>query len=810
MSETSAQANERRSHNRKLALAYAKAGIAIHLVLNKAPLFKAYQRLDTGLNAAERAELTEDFRQDHDGREPVHVGSTKDPKVIREVLKRFPDAIPAICGGPNGLLMLDVDFDPNKGKNGPEKIEKWLAEKGESIPEGCPITTTQGGGEHVFFKDEAGLGNHEGLFSQLDTNVRGSAGYVVAPGSQREDGKVYLSKFGTPSLMYAFAAGVIPPVPDFIVEAIKTSVVRSENVGDGDIAAVRRQLQRAELPDYDDLTDELDGEFDLKGIARKNPHFAAVVEYDEAEDDGSHDFSAARMTFCNVLAHEYGDKLTPEALLALIEGTPGCGVLVDKAPGKLEKGEFNLRNVARDYLRAVGKEKEDAARAERLSGLLVAAADDDDYGRDAPPEAHETNGAHGKADDLIAALLAKPLPSLSLADIPDIPFVVPDIAARGYATAAVGPGGASKSQYLLQVALAVVTGRLEIAGLTPDPEFQRGNVWFHNQEDDDTMNQRRLAAVCEKFGVPREEIDGSKGNRLWFTSGADHPILIAARSQQTGEIVKTKLVKPIIAHIKALDICLLLMDPMSELHTAKENLNEEIGVPWRTVRYIAQQANCAAIVAAHTRKPDKAGSDGYAGVIDAMRGGSAQVGVIRSSFTVYTLGEEEAKAYGISEEDRRDYACVVGSKSNISRIEGKTIGIFKRTSTVASATGKSTVGVLVKVDLKTADNKGKQATTRETTALLSGQQQEVMAQVNKLLVGAVDASVHLSKVLEAVNADRAASAGDGKADEMSIKTLRVQLERLVGKQMIERDDAWNVRLKPSKYAVVDDEDDEAG
>lgn len=385
MSETSAEANERRSHNRKLAIAYAKAGIAIHPVLNKAPLFKAYQKLDTGLNAVERAEMIEEFKQDHDGREPVHIGSTKNLTVIRETWKRFPDALPAICGGPNGLLMLDEDFDPVKGKDGPAKVAKWLADHGESIPEGCPTTLTQGGGKHVFFSDTTGLGNHEGQFSQLDTNVRGSAGYVVAPGSIREDGKTYRPQDGTPGLMSAFAAGVIPPVPEFIVEAIKTSVVRSQNVGDSDVAQVRQRLATATSPDFDELTDELDGAFDLKHIARKNPHFAAVVDYDEMEDDGSHDFSAARMTFANVLAHEYGDKLTPEALLALIEGTPGCGVLVDKAPGKLEKGEFNLRNVARDYLRAVGKEKEDAERADRLSRLLIVANPDDDYGYDKKP-----------------------------------------------------------------------------------------------------------------------------------------------------------------------------------------------------------------------------------------------------------------------------------------------------------------------------------------------------------------------------------------------------------------------------------------
>jgi hypothetical protein len=50
--------------------------------------------------------------------------------------------------------------------------------------------------------------------------VRGTGGWIVAPGSVRSDGKVYAEQSGVPSLVEAFQSGAIPVIPAHVVELI--------------------------------------------------------------------------------------------------------------------------------------------------------------------------------------------------------------------------------------------------------------------------------------------------------------------------------------------------------------------------------------------------------------------------------------------------------------------------------------------------------------------------------------------------------------------------------------------------------------
>lgn len=93
----------------------------------------------------------------------------------------------ATGGMSNGLVVIDVDLDNDKGEDGYIALKAWEAEHGE-LPEGACATTPRGGMHLYFVSDEpfSGSVNHE-----AGIDVRADGGYVVAPPSVREDGKTY-------------------------------------------------------------------------------------------------------------------------------------------------------------------------------------------------------------------------------------------------------------------------------------------------------------------------------------------------------------------------------------------------------------------------------------------------------------------------------------------------------------------------------------------------------------------------------------------------------------------------------------------
>ena len=93
----------------------------------------------------------------------------------------------ATGGMSNGLVVVDVDLDNDKGEDGYVTLRAWEAEHGE-LPEGACATTPRGG-MHLYFVSDEPFGctvNHD-----LGIDVRADGGFVVAPPSVREDGRAY-------------------------------------------------------------------------------------------------------------------------------------------------------------------------------------------------------------------------------------------------------------------------------------------------------------------------------------------------------------------------------------------------------------------------------------------------------------------------------------------------------------------------------------------------------------------------------------------------------------------------------------------
>ena len=85
---------------------------------------------------------------------------------------------------------------------------------------------------------------------------------------------------------------------------------------------------------------------------------------------------------------------------------------------------------------------------------------------------------------------------------------------RGIITATVGPGGSGKSSPDLVELIAMCTGR-DLLGEQP---LERCRAWYHNAEDGTDEIYRRIAAVCQHYGIDQAELEGW----LFVTSGIHH------------------------------------------------------------------------------------------------------------------------------------------------------------------------------------------------------------------------------------------------------------------------------------------------
>lgn len=260
--------------------------------------------------------------------------------------------------------------------------------------------------------------------------------------------------------------------------------------------------------------------------------------------------------------------------------------------------------------------------------------------------------------------LATPLLQFDPVGLELRPWVIPGFACRGRVTLLAGPGGVAKSTYYLMVAIATVSGRGDICGF---PILKRERVWVWNQEDDIAEMQRRVAAIMKAFGVSWDDLKDEDGSPILFLdSGVDKPLMLASRSAEHS-IVPGKQVADVIATAKANKIAVIILDPLVEFHEASENDNVQM-----------VEADCAAMLSTHTRKPPVASSDGFAGEMDAARGASAQLGVVRIGATIFSMSPKQAKEHRLAEGTTHlDYVRIDIAKNNLAPVLPEPIW-FKR------------------------------------------------------------------------------------------------------------------------------------
>ena len=216
----------------------------------------------------------------------------------------------------------------------------------------------------------------------------------------------------------------------------------------------------------------------------------------------------------------------------------------------------------------------------------------------------------------------------------------------------VAPGGVGKTTLCMVEGVAMATCR----NLLGEQPTERLRVWFHNGEDNIDELNRRLAAICQHFDIPMEELRG-----WWFmTSGNEVPLRVA--KGYSNLTIDTRLIKCITEAIGDNQIDATILDPLVTLHGVPENDTGKMDTVVRIFAGIADAQDCAVELSHHTRKLLAGSTADYA--LDDMRGASALKDAMRAVRMLNLMTKADAEGVGIPEFERTSYFRVDRVKGN--------------------------------------------------------------------------------------------------------------------------------------------------
>jgi RecA-family ATPase len=228
---------------------------------------------------------------------------------------------------------------------------------------------------------------------------------------------------------------------------------------------------------------------------------------------------------------------------------------------------------------------------------------------------------------------------------------------RRVVSGTVAPGGTGKSSLVMVESVAMATGR---DLLDEGKAKERLRVWYHNGEDNMLELKRRLAAICQYYEIPQEELRG------WFfmTSGNEMPLRVAESYNQVRLNTDLALVKQITEQIGDNGIDVANLDPLVTLHGAAESSPGHMDQVIRIFNKIADTRNCAIDLSHHTRKlPPGATAEDH--ILDDMRGAKAISDAMRAVRILNYMSPKDAGDNGL-EIERTSYFRIDRGKGNYS------------------------------------------------------------------------------------------------------------------------------------------------
>lgn len=242
-------------------------------------------------------------------------------------------------------------------------------------------------------------------------------------------------------------------------------------------------------------------------------------------------------------------------------------------------------------------------------------------------------------------------------------WLLKELVALGKVGAVVAPGGSSKSQWLLQLAVSVATG-------IPLAEHwqvgETGGVLVLFAEDDNDEIHRRLHRLQTHL---RGAGYGAKLTplieRLFIFSTIGTETLLTKRAPN-GEVSITPIVSRIAALAKQIaELRLIIIDPGSRFRGGEENSNEDATRFVEALETLAKQTGASVMIAHHTNKGSYNSPDAGQG---ASRGASALTDGLRWQMNLGRPTDHQAKAFGLSSDGLNSFVAATVTKTNYSAI----------------------------------------------------------------------------------------------------------------------------------------------
>lgn len=228
---------------------------------------------------------------------------------------------------------------------------------------------------------------------------------------------------------------------------------------------------------------------------------------------------------------------------------------------------------------------------------------------------------------------------------------------RQFISSEFAEGGTGKTARRYACYLSLVINR----PLTGEHVFHRSKVLVVSLEDNTDEARRQILAARIHHKVALEDV---KGWLFYVCPGAKDGKLMSV--DRSGRAVVGALASSIEAAIIKYKIDLVALDPFIKTHSVPENDNSLIDDVVQVLSDLAAKYDIAIDAPHHVAKG--AADPGNA---NRGRGASAMKDGGRLVTTLTAMSPEEARLFGISEEDRADYIRVDNAKVNLVRKGGR-------------------------------------------------------------------------------------------------------------------------------------------
>lgn len=241
-------------------------------------------------------------------------------------------------------------------------------------------------------------------------------------------------------------------------------------------------------------------------------------------------------------------------------------------------------------------------------------------------------------------------------------WLLKELVVLGKVGAIVAPGGSSKSQWLLQLAVGVATG-IPVAGHWEVGET--GGVLAFFAEDDEDEIHRRLKRIVDHLTTAghAQDLAGIE-DRFYAYSTIGHNTLLTKR-ETSGEVTATTTGARITALAEQIkDLKLIIVDPASRFRGGEENSNEDATRFVEALETLAKKTGATMLIAHHTNKGSYS-ADNEPGQ-GASRGASALTDGLRWQMNLGRLTDKQLGSIGATKEHAGRYVAATVTKTNYS------------------------------------------------------------------------------------------------------------------------------------------------